>query len=143
MKKIVSLFLVFALVLVGLSAKDEFISPMDLPESAQSLLSTAFPGVEVQQVQRIFHNYKVDLGDDTVVNFDKDGQWESITNRYGLPVEAVPDRIFSIVTSTYPLLDVVRLEKDFGRIEVTLSDGEELLFSMEGNALGRKTDSDD
>lgn len=141
MKKIVVLSLMFVLVLAGVSARDKTLSSTDLPQEAQDFLSTAFPEEEVQEVKRIVHSYNIEMDDNTIINFNKNGEWESITNRYGIPSEAIPEEISSSIASTYPLLDVVRIEKDFGKIEVTLSDGEELLFSMGGKALGKKDNS--
>lgn len=141
MKKIVMLSVVVALVLVGATARGKSLSVGDLPPAAQSLLSSVFSGVEVQQVKKNFKDYQVKLADHTLINFDRDGGWESIMNRNGLPANALPEKISATVTSTYPLLDVVKIEKEFGKIEVTLSDGSELLFDMEGKGLGRKSDS--
>ncbi len=141
MKKIVMLSMVLTMVLVGVVAKGKPLSVGDLPPEAQNILSSVFPDEEVQQVKKNFKDYWVKLSDHTVINFHKDGDWESIMNRDGIPTSALPEKISASVTSTYPLLNVVKIEKEFGKIEVTLSDGSELLFSMEGKALGRKSDS--
>ena len=61
MKKIVMLSVVVALVLAGATARGKSLSVGDLPPAAQSLLSSVFSGVEVQQVKKNFKDYQVKL----------------------------------------------------------------------------------
>tara|TARA_R100001369_G_scaffold92902_1_gene141216 strand:- start:34523 stop:35260 length:738 start_codon:yes stop_codon:yes gene_type:complete len=61
-----------------------------------------------------------------------------------LRTSTLSQKILNYITANYPNLTIVEAEEeDNGNIEITLSDGTELVFDSAGNFLGEDNDQDD
>ncbi|MBE6201933.1 MAG: PepSY-like domain-containing protein [Tidjanibacter sp.] len=136
------LLLLAALALFGLQScdkDDHYINQSLLPTPAQNFLSAHFGSVEVTSVVKDFddfsYTYEVRLADGTHIEFRKDGDWKSVSNRTtGVPAAIMPDKIVEYVTTNYPNNFVIEIERD-RQIDIELNDGLDLDFTSSGDFI--------
>ena len=105
-----------------------------LPEKAQTFLSTYFPEAKISLVRKEIDvmelNYDVLFTDGSKVEFDNKGNWTEVDclNR-SLPTGIVPEAITKVVSTHYPDVKVTKIERDHSEIDVQLSNRVELTFN--------------
>ena len=135
MKKIfIALACVFTLVTNACADNYQPITQTQLPEKAQTFLSTYFPEAKVSLVRKeidvIELNYDVIFADGSKVEFDRKGNWTEIDClTHSLPAGIVPEAINKIINTHYPETKVVKIERDHREIDVKLSNRVELTFN--------------
>ncbi|MFI3333394.1 MAG: PepSY-like domain-containing protein [Rikenellaceae bacterium] len=112
-----------------------------LPAAAQSTITTHFDKDQIMLVtydKELFDKeYSVTLFDGTVIEFDKDGSWESIeSNIAGVPMSIIPDNIAQYLTTYYAEQMVVEIDKDTTGYDLTLENRVELEFNLSGTLIG-------
>lgn len=135
MKKIfIALACVFTLVTNACADNYQPITQTQLPEKAQTFLSTYFPEAKVSLVRKeidvIELNYDVIFADGSKVEFDRKGNWTEIDClTHSLPAGIVPEAINKIINTHYPETKVVKIERDHREIDVKLNNRVELTFN--------------
>lgn len=139
MKKMLLLVMAIAsLAIIPACANDIMIPTKQLPKTAQEFLSTHFAGSSVVKAvhdREINDNdYTVWLSDGSKVEFNGKGKWESVENKKSnVPDSVVPAKIKEYVTTNYPSLGIVKIEKSLYGYEVELSNDLDLKFDSDGN----------
>jgi hypothetical protein len=135
MKKIfIALACVFTLVTNACADNYQPITQTQLPEKAQTFLSTYFPEAKVSLVRKeidvIELNYDVIFADGSKVEFDRKGNWTEIDClTHSLPAGIVPEAINKIINTHYPETKVIKIERDHREIDVKLNNRVELTFN--------------
>ncbi len=134
MKKIV-LFCIclFAMSTTGLADNDKPIQVSQLPDEAQTFISTYFKGLKValaKQETEVFNkNYDVVFTNGDKVEFDKSGKWTEVQCRQsGVPLQIVPAEIQKYVETHYPDATIVGIEREKKEYEIKLSNRLEITF---------------
>ena len=135
MKKMM-LFLacVFTLVTTACADSHQPIERNQLPEKAQTFLSTYFPDVKISLARKELDvmelSYDVIFTDGSKVEFDRKGNWtevDCLTNP--LPSGIVPEAISKVIRAHYPEAQATKIERDHREIEVKLNNRVELTFN--------------
>ncbi|MDO4771380.1 PepSY-like domain-containing protein [Porphyromonas sp.] len=129
MKMMLTSALLLLVTLVGCDKDDKIIAPTDLPNAAQTFISTHFPGKDVVLVKTDDSGYDVVLSDGSKIDFDRNGNWEDVESRTTqVPDGIVPQPILTYVNTTYPDAKILKISRDRRDYEVDLSNGKELKF---------------
>lgn len=143
MKKIISLITVFVFASVALA--DEIktkVSQNDLPEKAQTFLSTYFQDVKVKKVVKVVDvetyitEYDVVLANKTQIEFDMVGAWNEITlknKKVVMPRFIYPKRVNETIDKQFYDKKIVKVSNDGMDYEFNFKDGSEVTI----NALGK------
>ena len=122
--------------------KESTINAADLPKSADTFVTTYFPNTTYVLItkQNIADNdgsiYDVKLSNNFEIDFDANGNWIDIDgNNQAVPVELVPEKIQTYVTTNYPNQFVTSIDNETTYTEVELSNNIELVFDLQGNFL--------
>lgn len=135
MKKI---FLTLACVctLVATACADNYLPILQeqLPEKAQTFLSTYFSEVEVSLIRKETDvaelNYDVIFTNGYKVEFDRKGNWTEVDcSTHPVPAGIVPSGITKVIEAHYPDAQVTKIERDHREIDVQLSNRVELTFN--------------
>lgn len=116
-----------------------------LPAAAQETIVNHFGEENVMLVvfeTALFDTeYVVTLFDGTVIEFDKNGAWDSIeAYSAGVPKSIMLDAIVTYLDTYYADVKVVELEKDSTGYELKLENMMELEFSLTGTLTGASVD---
>ena len=134
-----------ALPLVACSEDDDntdesIITAQELPEAAQSFLSTHFPQAEVSRVEmnttadNDSSIYEVDLSNNFEIDFTAEGTWVDIDgNDQELPEGIVPANISAYLSQNYPDLLITGIDTEANGYEIDLSSDLDVQFDAEGN----------
>ena len=135
MKKIF-LAITCAFALIANACADNYhpINLSQLPEKAQTFLSTHFPEAKVslvrKEVELVKTNYDVIFEDGSKVEFDHKGNWNEVDcGTQPVPAGIVPQAINKVIKAHYPNTQVTKIERDHREIEVKLTNGTELTFN--------------
>lgn len=119
---------------------DTIINAADLPAQAGTFVTTYFPNatyLTVKKQNRADNDgsiYDVFLTNGFEIDFDAAGNWIDIDgNHQAIPVELVPEKINSYVTTNYSGLFVTSIDNEPTYTEVELSNNLELVFDRQGN----------
>ena len=135
MKKIfLAITCVFSFVANACADNYQPINLNQLPEKAQTFLSTHFPEAKVSLVQKeielVKTNYDVIFEDSSKVEFDHKGNWTEVDCfTHPVPVGIVPEAINKVIKAHYPNTQVTKIERDYREVEVKLTNRTELTFN--------------
>lgn len=134
MKKL-ALFLVclFALQTVVMADNDKPIQVNQLPAKAQTFLQTYFKEIKVAfakvETELFSKKYEVLLTNGEKVEFDSAGDWTEVQCRQNtVPAPIIPEAIRNYVTTHYPDVQIIQIERDRKEYEVKLSNRWEITF---------------
>lgn len=128
-------------------ADDEIISKSALPQSAQKVVDTYFPGEKISRVVRDSSSsgrveYEVDFVSGRDIEFNSKGAWKSIDCKGSkVPAGLVPQAIRNYVANNAPGLYIVTIDRDRQGYEIELNNGVEMVFDSKG--VYRYTERDD
>lgn len=134
------LLLIATALLVMTSCDDKPVAPTELPQEVQTFIKQHFPSQTITFAQKdsewlFFSQYDVTLNDGTMVSFDTDNVWDKVESRTaGVPIALVPAPISTYVTSNFPNIAIVKIDKESYGYEVELANELEMKFN-EGGAL--------
>ena len=135
MKKIfLAIACLFALVTTACAENYKTINREQLPEKAQTFLSTYFPESKISLIRKetdvLELNYDVIFADGSKVEFDHKGNWTEVDClTHPLPIGIVPEEIKKVINTHYPEVQVTKIERDRREVEVKLSNLIELTFN--------------
>lgn len=120
--------------------KDTPITLKQLPSKAQILLRNHFKGNQVSFSKKdsdLFgRSFDVIFTNGDKVEFDKNGNWTSISCRRGrVPEGLVPSSIVRHVRNRYRSVYIVDIDREKNKYEVELSNGLELTFNKHGKLI--------
>ena len=133
MKRI--LYTLLALILcVPMMAEDIEISPEQLPQKAQNIISKAFPDTKIKKAnierRASLIQYEVKLEGGVKLQFRKDGGLtECECTKEPVPDILIPSKIGTFIKKEYPESNIMRIEHDSKLYEIDLDDGIELSFN--------------
>ena len=139
MKKMMTIMLL-ALVCVFTACADD-VKTNDvskLPPKAQSILKNFAADILVIEIDNeIFGNkYEVKLTDGTEIDFDKNGEWNSIDCKStSVPKQFIPQKIEKYVTTNYKTAIISKIEKSPKGYDIELSNELDLKFNLQGDFL--------
>lgn len=117
------------------------IQQSELPQAAQTFISTYFPDELIQKVEREKGHrgmeYDVDFASGAEVEFMSDGQWKEVKAAKGgaVPSALVPEAISKYVADNFNGLAIVEISRKRGGYEVELSNGTELKLTEDAQPL--------
>ncbi len=135
MKKIfLTLACVFTLVANACADNYQPIDRNQLPEKAQTFLSTYFPEAKVSLIRKEIDvmelSYDVIFTDGCKVEFDRKGNWTEVDCLTHLvPAGIVPEAITKVINAHYPDAQVTKIERDHREVDVKLNNRVELTFN--------------
>lgn len=143
MKKIIALLAAVALAGVAFAEDVETkISQNELPEKAQTFLSTYFTDIKVKKVikttdlETAVSEYDVVLADKTMIEFDMVGAWNEITiknKKAVMPRFIYPKRVNETLDKQYAGMKITKVSNDGMDYEFNFKGGTEVTI----NALGK------
>lgn len=112
------------------------VNPADLPASILSYIQTNFPNAQIVKAERDENYYEVYLSNGIELYFTLAGVFigQDADDR-PINISDLPVAITNYVSQNYPTLSIVSAEIDDNMYEVTLSNGIELYFDLNGNFL--------
>lgn len=139
MKKFILAMLVAVITFGTAAARDKIYRTADpLPDAAKTMLAKYFPKLKVNHVKVdsgiLDTDYDVVLSDGTEVDFNKDGEWESVERNFtAVPDALIPAPIKKFVKENYGGTKIYEISKDRREYEISLSNGLDLKFDRAGN----------
>ena len=105
-----------------------------LPQQAQTFLSTHFPKADVSLARKetdvMELSYDVIFTDGCKIEFDRKGNWTEVDClTHPLPTGIVPTAITAVIKKKYPNTQATKIERDRREIEVKLNNRVELTFN--------------
>lgn len=141
MKKLVVLFAcLFSLLTVAHADDDKPIQVTQLPQVAQKFLKQLFTGnnIAMAKLEKDFldKKYEVIFTNGDKVEFDKKGNWKEVDCKYSVvPAEIISAKIQKYVTTNYPDIKILKIDRDKKDYEIELSNGLELKFDLAFNLI--------
>lgn len=135
MKKILfTIACVFTLVTNACADNYQPIDRTQLPEKAQTFLSTYFPEAKIslsrKEIDVMELSYDVIFTDGSKVEFDRKGNWTEVDClTQPLPEGIVPEAINKVISTHYPDAKAVKIERNHREVEVKLNNRVELTFN--------------
>ena len=116
----------------------------DLPQQARHFVETYFPGVETAAIIKEKDDgrttYDVQLADGTDIDFNENGEWESIECLFTtLPDGILPQTITNDITARYPGAKVHGADRKFGGYVVDLNKADGTPLEVRYSATGEYT----
>lgn len=120
---------------------DTVIEFSGLPSAAQTTINNHFDSEDIMLVvydKDLFDKeYTVTFYDGTIIEFDKNGDWDSIESySEGVPYGVILDKIVEYLSEKYPDVKVLEIDKDKNGYELKLENTMELEFSLTGTLTG-------
>ena len=141
MKKLVFLLVcLFTLQTVVRADNTKPIQVTQMPQSAQQLIKQHFSDSKValakMENDSFYKSYEVIFTNGNKVEFDKKGNWTEIDCKQTVvPTATIPTAIQKYVTTNYPNVKVLKIERDKQEYEVKLSNRVELKFDLRFNLI--------
>lgn len=137
-------FLLAMVAVVGISsaacARDVYSRDAStLPPAAQEVIARNFKGkvsvIKIDKDLGFVSDYEVVLTNGAEVQFDRNGNWESIEMPINkkVPNGLVPAGVTQYVRQNHKGLNIVGIDRDRRGYEVQLSNGVEMKFDRQGN----------
>ena len=140
MKKSLIILATLALSLTACADQQQLINQSDLPAQAQAFLQKYFNLADVSYIERerdgVHHEYNVYLKDATKIEFDYQGNLQSVDcKQSSVPEGIVPELITSYVSLHHPDNFIVEYAIEYRYLKVELNNELELVFDLEGHFI--------
>lgn len=119
---------------------DRVIPASQLPAAAQNFIAQHFPGKTATYVEADFNEYEVNLNDGTQIQFSGGGDWYEVQSYTGIPQALLPQPAQSYISSNFPGVIAMQIEKEWNGYQINLANGMELYFDKQGSMIGQKYD---
>ena len=117
------------------ASNDRPIPFKDLPQKAQTFITTHFSGVEVLSAT-VDDDYEVYLANGAKVEFTLQGEWKEVKCPGSkVPAAIIPSAISKYVKTNFPNNAIIKIDKKYSGYEIELNNGLELKFDKNGNFL--------
>lgn len=118
------------------ASNDRPIPFKELPQKAQTFITTHFSGVEVLSAT-VDDDYEVYLANGAKVEFTLQGEWKEVKCPGSkVPAAIIPAAISKYVKTNFPNNAIVKIDKKYSGYEIELNNGLELKFDKNGNFMG-------
>lgn len=133
---------------------DEDIAPSELPQNILDFINNNFPGVGIEEAELENNgNYEIELENDVELIFDGGGNFlgqaqdenedDQGENEEDIAPGELPQVILDYIAENYPDNTIIEAEIDEEEYEVTLNNGVELEFDLEGNLISMEDGNGD
>lgn len=121
---------------------ETIINAQDLPENAQTFITTHFPEADINKIEKNATAesdgslYEVELSNNFDIDFSAEGDWIDIDgNNSEIPAEIIPANIANYVIENYAGLFITEIDTESTGYEINLSNDLDVHFDLEGNFL--------
>jgi len=110
-----------------------------MPANVKSFLAKYYPKATVVKYESkttlAGKKYEVKLNSGAEIDFDKNGNWEEISDKQGVPEALIPAKIKTYLDQKYKGVKVESIDKDNNKIKVDLLNDIDLEFDKNGKFL--------
>ena len=111
-----------------------------LPQKAQQFIKQHFPSEKVAYAKMerdlLETTYEVVFTSSPKIEFRKNGEWKEVNCKYTkVPEDIIPQQITQFVTTHYPNIAIVQIDRNRRDYEVGLANGLELTFDLNFNLI--------
>ena len=124
----------------GIASADMVVPASALPQNAQGFISSTFKDAQVMYVEQDYDSFEVRLSNGVKIDFYRDGNWKEIESYVGINPSILPPQIATTITSSYPNITIVKVEKEWASYEVKLANRLQLYINDAGQIIGQKYD---
>lgn len=112
----------------------------DLPAGIKTFVAQHYPNInmasyEIKNLPGIGKKFEVKMNNGAEIDFDKDGNWEEISDGQGVPEALIPNAIKTYVSRNYKGIKVKSIDKEKNKTKVDLLNGTDLEFDANGKFL--------
>ena len=137
MKQKAVILIAFVGLLTLAGCQDRVVAPTQVPQPIQLFVQQTFPGQTITYAEKDWEffgkKYDVVLADGTQISFDTKNMWDKIESVMNpIPTALIPAPIAAYVTTNFPAVGIVKLEKERYGYDVDLANGLELKFNKQG-----------
>jgi len=108
------------------------VSYQQMPANIKSFLAKYYPKATVVKYEAkttlAGKKYEVKLNNGVEIDFDKNGNWEEISDKQGVPTVLIPAKIKTYLDQKYKGVKVESIDKDDNKIKVDLLNDIDLEF---------------
>ncbi|SHF22016.1 PepSY-like domain-containing protein [Dysgonomonas macrotermitis] len=112
-----------------------------LPKKAEQFLQVHFKSTPIKEIEYDDGKYEVKLRSGHEIEFDAGGNWIDIEGEYSpLPksiIDLLPQKATAYIANNYPRRPIVQIKKKKYGYKIDLSNSAELMFSFNGDFLGK------
>ncbi len=145
MRKLILTFVAAVATLLSLTScekeGEKILDFSSLPTQAQTTITESFDKDDIMLI--VLDNditdkeYIVTFHSGTIIEFDKDGAWESVKAYIdGVPASIIPNTIAKYLSEKYADIKVTEIDKDKDGYDIYLSNLLELEFNLAGALVG-------
>ena len=110
-----------------------------MPAKIKNFLATYYPKATVAKYEAkttvAGKKYEVKLNNGAEIDFDKNGNWEEISDKQGVPSALIPSSIKTYLATNYKGVKVESIDKEKNKIKVDLINDIDLEFDQNGKFL--------
>lgn len=110
-----------------------------MPANVKSFLAKYYPKATVAKYEAkntvVGKKYEVKLNNGAEIDFDKNGNWEEISDKQGVPSALIPASINAYIAKNYKGIKVESIDKESNKIKVDLMNDIDLEFDKNGKFL--------
>jgi len=110
-----------------------------MPANVKSFLAKYYPKATVAKYEAkntvVGKKYEVKLNNGAEIDFDKNGNWEEISDKQGVPSALIPATIQTYLAKNYKGVKVESIDKEKNKIKVDLINDIDLEFDKNGKFL--------
>ena|SRR6218665_161455 len=111
----------------------------EMPATIKSFLAKYYPKTTVVKYEAkstvVGKKYEVKLNNGAEIDFDKNGNWEEISDKQGVPTALIPAKIKTYLDQKYKGVKVESIDKERNKIKVDLQNDIDLEFDKNGKFL--------
>ena len=110
-----------------------------MPTNIKNFLAKYYPKATVAKYESkttvAGKKYEVKLNNGAEIDFDKNGNWEEISDKQGIPTALIPAKIKIYLDQKYKGIKVEAIDKEKNKIKVDLINDIDLEFDKNGKFL--------
>ncbi|MPS72683.1 MAG: hypothetical protein E2590_05955 [Chryseobacterium sp.] len=111
----------------------------EMPATIKSFLAKYYPKATVVKYEAkstvVGKKYEVKLNNGAEIDFDKNGNWEEISDKQGIASALIPAKIKAYLNQHYKGVKVESIDKERNKIKVDLQNDIDLEFDKNGKFL--------
>lgn len=111
----------------------------EMPATIKSFLGKYYPKATVVKYEAkstvVGKKYEVKLNNGAEIDFDKNGNWEEISDKQGISFALIPAKIKAYLNQNYKGIKVEKIDKERNKIKIDLQNDIDLEFDKNGKFL--------